>query len=71
MNSNKKIIFALKVRDFKKAREFARNLGLSTKTEWDDWCRIHVSTKPRDIPVLPNVAYKDCGWVSYKDWLKD
>ena len=37
MNSNEKIKYTLKLRDFGKAREFARSLGLSTRSEWDTW----------------------------------
>ena len=69
MNSNEKIKYTLKLRDFGKARDFARSLGLSTRSEWDEWCNNNSKTKPKDIPVLPNVAYKGCGWISYKDWL--
>ena len=69
MNANEKTKYILKLRDFKGARDFARSLGLSTKTEWDEWCNTNLKTKPKDIPVLPNVAYKGCGWISYKDWL--
>ncbi len=69
MNSNEKIKYTLKLRDFEKAREFARSLGLSTRSEWDTWCNKNSKTKPKDIPVLPNVAYKGRGWISYKDWL--
>ena len=69
MDSNEKIKYTLKLRDFRKAREFARSLGLSTKSEWGEWCNNHSKTKPKDIPFLPNVAYKGCGWINYKDWL--
>ena len=68
-NSNEKIKYTLKLRDFGKAREFARSLGLSTRSEWDTWCNKNSKTKPKDIPVLPNIAYKGRGWISYKDWL--
>ncbi len=62
-------IFQLKFREFKKAREFARSLNLHGRKEWDNWCAINIHSKPKDIPVVPNIAYKDNGWVDYNDWL--
>ncbi len=61
--------FKLKFRDFVAAREFARSLKLRNRKEWDLWCSTNLSTKPKDIPILPNVAYKNIGWISYDDWL--
>jgi len=62
-----KITYQLKFRDFKKAREFSRLLKFKNKKEWEDWCKS--PNKPKDIPILPNVAYKNNGWKNYKDWL--
>ena len=56
-----------KYRSFKKARAFARNLGLKNQAEW----RAFTKSKklPSDIPANPNNTYKDKGWVSMGDWL--
>ena len=44
-----------------------KELWDGNKKEWEDWCKS--ANKPKDIPVLPNVAYKNNGWKNYKDWL--
>jgi len=62
-----KYIYELKLQNFLEAREFSRSLNLKSKKDWDAWCKDNI--KPNNIPVLPNVAYKNKGWVSYKDWL--
>ena len=59
----------LKFRDFKKAREFSRSLKLRNKKGWDEWCQKNIHSKPKDIPVVPNLAYKNNGWINFKDWL--
>ena len=64
-----KYIYELKLQNFLEAREFSRSLNLKSKKDWDAWCKDNI--KPNNIPVLPNVAYKNKGWVSYKDWLGD
>tara|TARA_Y100001960_G_scaffold293523_1_gene336588 strand:+ start:823 stop:1041 length:219 start_codon:yes stop_codon:yes gene_type:complete len=61
--------FKLKFRSFTQARQFARSLKLQNRKEWDLWCSSNPSIKPKDIPILPNVAYKNIGWISYDDWL--
>ena len=66
-NINMKYIYKLKLQNFLDAREFSRSLGLRSKEDWDIWCK--GNAKPSNIPVLPNVAYKNKGWVGYKDWL--
>tara|TARA_B100001123_G_C15325528_1_gene1029404 strand:- start:2532 stop:2747 length:216 start_codon:yes stop_codon:yes gene_type:complete len=68
MNVTKKV-FAMNFRNFTQAREFARSLNLKNKNEWDSWCSENIKLKPKDIPIMPNVAYKNLGWISYKDWL--
>ena len=57
------------MRSFEEAREFSRSLKLKNKKEWDQWCKKNIYTKPKDIPVVPNLAYKKNGWVNFKDWL--
>ena len=54
-------------RSFKKARAFARNLGLKSKTEWFDYCKS--GKKPDDIPTDPRSAYAEVGWSGWGDWL--
>ena len=53
-----KQVFDLKFRDFDKAREFSRSLKLKNRKEWDEWCKKNIKSKPKDIPVVPNLAYK-------------
>jgi len=54
-------------RDFKSARDFARNLCLSSQTDWKDFCKSGI--KPIDIPSNPNREYFQNGWLGYGDWL--
>ncbi len=65
----KQYTFEMKFREFNSARKFARSLKLKNKKEWDKWCEDSPSLKPQDIPILPNVAYKNIGWIDYGDWL--
>jgi superfamily II DNA or RNA helicase len=55
-----------KFRSFKKARVFARSLGLSSSKEWFEYCK---GKRPSDIPSNPDKAYMKAGWVGYSDWL--
>ena len=64
-----KQVFDLKFRDFKKAREFSRSLKLKNRKEWNEWCKQYIKSKPKDIHVVPNLAYKNNGWVNFKDLL--
>jgi superfamily II DNA or RNA helicase len=54
-------------RSFKKARAFARNLGLKSQKEWQGYCRS--GEKPDDIPSTPDKVYADQGWAGMSDWL--
>jgi len=47
-------------RSYKEAREFAKNLGLKSKIEWQEYCKS--GDKPDDIPATP--------WNIYKEWSK-
>jgi len=51
---------------FRKARLFARGLGLKTSKEWDLYYNKH---KPPGIPAAPKIVYKDKGWEGMGDWL--
>jgi superfamily II DNA or RNA helicase len=53
-------------RSFKKARAFARSLGL-TKVEWRNYCKSRHF--PKDIPSTPQHVYAEQGWISMNDWL--
>jgi len=54
-------------RPFKKARAFARGLGLKSQAEWNDHWRSQ--RRPDDIPAYPNEIYVDDGWAGWGDWL--
>lgn len=57
---------------FKYARSFARSLHLETKKQWDQYCSGNLperGIKPSNIPVAPNIVYKNKGWMSWNDWL--
>ncbi|AUH72794.1 DEAD/DEAH box helicase family protein [Legionella sainthelensi] len=54
-------------RSFEEARRFVRSLKLKSHAEWLKFRES--GEKPDDIPVNPNKAYKDDGWVSWPDWL--
>jgi hypothetical protein len=52
---------------FEEAREYVRSLGLKDTFQWRDWAKS--SERPQNIPVNPNIAYQDNGWMGYGDWL--
>jgi hypothetical protein len=52
---------------FKKARAFARCLGLKSANEWRDYSKS--GTRPDDIPVAPHHVYANDGWAGWSDWL--
>ena len=52
---------------FEEAREYARNLGLKSVTEWKRWARS--GERPYNIPSNANVIYKNKGWINWMDWL--
>ena len=54
-------------RPFRKARVFARSLGLKSVTEWGKYCSS--SEKPTDIPNNPDYLYAETGWSGWGDWL--
>ena len=56
-------------RSFKKARAFARNLGLKSQSEWWEYCKS--GKKPADIPNTPRVVYAKDGWAGDGDWLRN
>ena len=56
-----------KYRNFKKARAFARRLGLKSQADWREYCRSR--KKPDDIPAKPDNTYAKEGWAGISDWL--
>jgi superfamily II DNA or RNA helicase len=54
-------------RPFGEAREFARELGLRTQTEWNSWAASQA--RPPDVPADPRKVYGNNGWKSMGDWL--
>ena len=62
----------IKYRDFDSSRQFARELKFKNNKEWQIYCRgemINRVPRPDDIPQNPDVVFKDCGWVSWADYL--
>jgi hypothetical protein len=61
-----------KLRSFKEARKFVRNLRLRNVDDWHKYCRGELLGKqeiPQDIPRRPDYVYKYKGWTSWGDWL--
>ena len=59
-------------RSFDEARTFVRNLGLTSRTEWQKFCKGQMKEKgilPLDIPANPETKYKGNGWKGVGDWL--
>jgi Phage-integrase repeat unit len=54
-------------RSFKKARTFARSLGLNSNIKWRDYCEL--GKLPEDIPANPSQTYAETGWTGWGDWL--
>jgi superfamily II DNA or RNA helicase len=54
-------------RPFRKARAFARSLGLNSAAEWLNYCKS--GKKPSDIPSSPDFVYAKSGWAGWGDWL--
>jgi superfamily II DNA or RNA helicase len=51
---------------FAEARDFARSLRLTNRSEWIAWSP--TSHRPDNIPSNPNTSYKE-DWISWEDWL--
>jgi hypothetical protein len=59
-------------RDFNLARDFARSLKLSSRTEWRNFAygkMKNMQKRPADIPGEPDKTYADKGWAGWDDWL--
>jgi hypothetical protein len=53
--------------DFAKARNYARNLNLSSRAEWQRFWK--ENQRPTDIPAKPDRIYSDKGWKGWSDFL--
>jgi len=53
---------------FRKARAFARNLGLRSASEWRDY--VKSGLKPNEMPAAPHYIYAKHGWAGWGDFLK-
>ena len=51
---------------FEQARKYVRSLKLKNSKEWQAYSS---SERPANIPSLPNIKYKNNGWISMGDWL--
>ena len=54
-------------RDFEKAQDYARGLGLKSVKEWNEWSKS--GERPPDIPSCPDTVYKGEGWNGWGDFL--
>jgi hypothetical protein len=52
-------------RSFEQARQLARSLQFTGKTQWAKWAAS--SERPRDIPAVPGNVYAE--WINWGDWL--
>jgi superfamily II DNA or RNA helicase len=58
---------SINYREFEDARRFVRNLKLTSKDEWEEFCKS--GNKPDNIPTVPRLIYKSKGWIGIGDWL--
>ena len=59
-------------RPFTKARKFARQLGLKSRSQWNAYTKGQLLKKrkfPDAIPAYPDKTYRDRGWQGWGDWL--
>ncbi len=52
---------------YEKARDFVKTLGLKSSSNWYSWASS--GNRPANIPYDPYKTYKNCGWVSWGDFL--
>ena len=53
--------------DFSEARKYVQALNLNSCDEWRSFASS--GQRPLNIPNDPSKIYKDCGWISWIDWL--
>lgn len=56
-----------KWRPFEEARQYIHSLKLASIREWREFC--HSGRCPGNIPMAPESAYKNEGWIDWYDWL--
>ncbi len=59
-------------RSFEAAREFARDLKLTSSKEWSNYCQGKIAglpALPSDMAARPDRSYKHQGWAGWGDWL--
>ena len=59
---------------FKKARAYVRKQNLKNTRAWKKWSKGVLKGKekrPDFIPSNPDVVYKNDGWISWSDWIKE
>ena len=56
-----------RVRSYEDARDFVRELKLSSAAEWRNWSSS--GKRPVDIPSAPYRIYENSGWINWADWL--
>ena len=52
---------------YEDGKAFVHRLGIKTVREWREYRRS--GNLPWEIPMTPNLVYKDRGWSGYGDWL--
>jgi superfamily II DNA or RNA helicase len=52
---------------FEEAREFVRDLNLKSILEWNKFYKSN--KRPNDIPTIPQIIYKNNGWINFPDFL--
>lgn len=58
--------------NYEKAQEFVSKLGIKNSKEWRSYCNWNpneIGLKPSNIPVSPQIFYKNYGWKGYSHWL--
>jgi len=52
---------------FEDAHEFSLKLNLKIRSNWKIYS--YSENKPENIPIRPDIAYRNRGWISWKHWL--
>ena len=52
---------------YAEAKTFAIRLELRDRITWVEWAKS--GARPVSIPALPELYYKDKGWINWRDWL--
>ncbi len=54
-------------RSFEEARDYAREKQFKSRQDWADHANSHEF--PHDLPIYPEYAYRDDGWIDWPNWL--